>query len=133
MGEWCAGFDNWAIVDTVCFHLFDKSPDAWAMTDRWAAAQEELTKRAAFALLWALALHDKAAADHRFRDALPLVEANATDPRRLVTKAQVMALRAIATKRPALRPDVLATARRLVESDDPIARRVGRPIVKAFG
>src|SRR5688572_1550667 len=28
MYRWAAAFDNWAICDTACFHLFDKSPHA---------------------------------------------------------------------------------------------------------
>jgi hypothetical protein len=26
MDRWCRDFDNWGICDTVCFHLFDKTP-----------------------------------------------------------------------------------------------------------
>ena len=29
MDRWCRDFDNWGIVDTVCFKLFDRSPHAW--------------------------------------------------------------------------------------------------------
>lgn len=28
MDRWCRDFDNWAICDTVCFHLFDRTPYA---------------------------------------------------------------------------------------------------------
>ena len=57
MDAWCADFDNWAIVDTVCFSLFDRSPHAWAAVDRWASADEEFAKRAGFALLRSRVLH----------------------------------------------------------------------------
>ena len=30
MDRWCRDFDNWGICDTVCFHLFDRTPHAWA-------------------------------------------------------------------------------------------------------
>lgn len=132
MNPWCIDFDNWAIVDTVCFHLFDKSPHAWSMIEPWTNSTAEFTKRAGFALLWALALHDKTAEDRQFRSALSLVEANAGEERHLVTKAQTMALRAIGQKRPAVLPDVLALARRLAKSNNPNARRLSRPIIKAF-
>ena len=26
MNRWCRDFDNWGVVDTVCFKLFDQSP-----------------------------------------------------------------------------------------------------------
>ena len=29
MERWCRDFDNWAICDTVCFALFDRTPHAW--------------------------------------------------------------------------------------------------------
>src|SRR4051812_42835285 len=29
MNRWAKGFENWADCDTVCFHLFDKTPLAW--------------------------------------------------------------------------------------------------------
>ena len=70
--------------------------------------------------------------DENYRQALALVESNATDDRHLEQKAQTMALRAIAQKRPQVRPDVVALASALSSSDNPNARRVGRPIVRAF-
>ncbi|MGV8911065.1 MAG: DNA alkylation repair protein [Rhodoglobus sp.] len=130
MNAWCADFDNWALVDTVCFVLFDKAPDAWSMIEPWANSTTEFTKRAAFALLWALALHDKKADDSQFAAALKLVEQNASDPRHLVGKAQTMALRAITLKRPNLRPTLEAMVREFTESDDPPRRRVARPIAQ---
>ena len=30
MDAWCKDFDNWGIVDTACFVLFDKTPHAFA-------------------------------------------------------------------------------------------------------
>jgi len=29
MDHWCRDFDNWAICDTACFALFDRTPHAW--------------------------------------------------------------------------------------------------------
>src|SRR4029078_9752688 len=95
MDRWCADFDNWAICDTVCFNLFDRAPDAWPRLEPWSARDEEFVKRAAFALLWSLALHDKSAHDERFVAALALVEREATDDRPLVAKGIRMALKAV--------------------------------------
>lgn len=132
MNAWCADFDNWALVDTACFVLFDKAPDAWSMIEPWANSETEFTKRAGFALLWALALHDKTADDSQFRVALQLVPQNASDPRHLVGTAQTMALRAISLKRPNLRPTIEAIVQQLSESEDPLQRRVARPILRLF-
>jgi 3-methyladenine DNA glycosylase AlkD len=125
MDAWAGDFDNSAIVDTVCFNLFDRTPHAWAKVDQWAARDEEFVQRAALALLWALALHDGDAAVERFRDRLAVVERAAHDERHLVHKAAAMALRAIAKRRAALVLDVRALAERL-DSDGPPARAVGR-------
>ena len=66
MDRWCRDFDNWGICDTVCFVLFDRTPHAWTKIAPWAQRRDEFEKRAAFALLACLALHDKAAADAPF-------------------------------------------------------------------
>src|SRR6266849_4523872 len=29
MDRWCRDFDNWGICDTLCFHMFDRTPHAW--------------------------------------------------------------------------------------------------------
>lgn len=132
MQRWCEDFDNWAIVDTACFRLFDRTPHAWPMVDLWVADDRLFVRRAGFALLWALALHDRDNPDERFQRALVSVKARATDPRPLVGKAITMALRAIATKRSALRDEVVALATNLADDNDPAVRRVGRPIVRSF-
>jgi 3-methyladenine DNA glycosylase AlkD len=130
MDAWCAGFDNWAIVDTVCFNLFDRTSHAWAKVEQWAGDEREFVKRAAFALLWSLALHDRRADDDRFARGLTVIAREAGDGRHLVDKAVGMALRAIGKRRPSLTGDALAVAERLAASDDPAARRIGRPAVK---
>ena len=79
MDRWCRELDNWAICDTVCFALFDRVTHAWKKVEQWAAADEEFVKRAAFALLWGLTVHDRTAGDEPFLKALPLVEEAADD------------------------------------------------------
>jgi 3-methyladenine DNA glycosylase AlkD len=51
MERWCREFDNWAVCDTLCFHLFDRSPHAFAKVGAWARRRDEFVRRAAFALL----------------------------------------------------------------------------------
>lgn len=130
MDAWCEDFDNWAIVDTVCFNLFDRTAHAWSKVDQWATSNREFVKRAAFALLWSLALHDRQAPDDRFVHGLELIEREAGDGRHLVDKAVGMALRSIGKRRPSLTDVAIAVAERLAASDDPAARRIGRPALK---
>jgi 3-methyladenine DNA glycosylase AlkD len=130
MERWCRDFDNWAICDTLCFHLFDKSPHAWGKVGQWARRRAEFEKRAAFALLAALALHDKAAPDARFRTSLRLIVAAATDERNFVKKGVSWALRSIGHRSQALHAAASDLAATLARSDDPTARWVGKDALR---
>jgi len=130
MDRWCKDFDNWAICDAMCFNSFDRSPHRWAKVKQWSTSRKEFQKRTAFALLWSLSVHDKLATDDQFIDGLALIERAATDPRNFVKKAVNMALRAIGKRNRQLNSAALGLARRLSESDDPIARWVGRDAVR---
>jgi len=125
MNAWAADFDNWAIVDTACFHLFDRTKHAWKKVSQWAKAKPEFTKRTAFALLWSLSVHDKDAPNRSFLDGLKLIEAAADDERNFVKKAVNMALRAIGKRNAALNAAAIKTAERLAKSEDAAARWVG--------
>jgi 3-methyladenine DNA glycosylase AlkD len=70
MDRWCRDFDNWGICDTVCFALFDRTPHAWAKVTQWSKRRAEFEKRAGFALLWGLTVHDKHAEDGPFVEGL---------------------------------------------------------------
>ena len=126
MDRWCRDFDNWGICDTICFHLFDRTPHAWAKVAQWSDKREEFVKRAAFALLASLAGHDKSASDERFIESLPLIERAATDERNFVKKGVNWALRRIGRRNGALNAAALAVARRLAESPNAAARWNGK-------
>ena len=130
MDRWCRDFDNWAIVDTLCFHLFDRTPHAWAKVAQWSDRREEFEKRAAFALLWALTVHDKQSADASFIEGLRLIERAATDERNFVKKAVNMALRAIGKRNPALNAAAVTVARRLADSPQAAPRWVGKDALR---
>lgn len=126
MDRWCRDFDNWAIVDTACFALFDATPHAWGKVTAWAGRRAEFEKRAAFALLWSLASHDKTAADASFIDGLKLIEQAAADPRNFVKKAVNMALRSVGKRNAALNAAAIETATRLDASRDATAHWIGK-------
>lgn len=130
MDRWARDFDNWGVCDTLCFALFDRNPAAWKCVGRWSRRKEEFVKRAAFALLAGLALHDKEAPDRRFLAALPLIERAAADERNFVKKGVSWALRVIGRRSVALNRAAVAVARRLAASDHPGARWVGRDAVR---
>jgi 3-methyladenine DNA glycosylase AlkD len=130
MDDWCAGFDNWALCDTAAMHLFDRTTHAFGKVEQWARGRAEFVRRAAFALLASVALHDKSAADKAFARCLPLIEDAATDERNFVKKAVSWALRAIGERNAALNTAALALAGRLADSDNAAARWVGRDALR---
>lgn len=130
MDRWARDFDNWAICDSLCFHLFDRTPHAFRCIETWARAAQEFHKRAAFALLASVALHDKAAADTVFVRALRWVERGAVDERNFVKKGVSWALRGIGHRNLNLHGEAVALARRLSESADPSARWIGRDALR---
>ena len=112
------------------FHLFDRTPYAWAKVAKWHDQRGEFVRRAAFALLASLALHDKATGDQPFVDSLALIERAATDERNFVKKGVSWALRLIGRRNRALNAQAVAVARRLSESPDATARWIGRGALK---
>ena len=130
MDRWARDFDNWAICDALCFHLFDRSPHAYRKVSAWSTRREEFVRRAAFALAASLALHDRQAPDKAFEQMLPLIEQAAKDERNFVKKGVSWALRGIGMRSAALHRKSLALARRLAASKDPSARWVGRDAIR---
>lgn len=130
MDRWARDFDNWAVCDHSCFHLFDKTPHAYGKAAKWAASRQEFVKRAAFALIASLALHDKKAPDATFRGFLPLIEKAADDDRNFVKKGVSWALRGIGHRSPAMRAEALKVARKLATSTVPPARWVGKDAIR---
>jgi 3-methyladenine DNA glycosylase AlkD len=125
MERWAKSFDNWAVCDTATFVLFDRTPHAWAMVRAWSTRREEFVKRAAFAMLASLTIHDKQAPDERYLEGLALIEREAGDDRNFVKKAVNWALRSIGKRSPKLNRAAVAVARRLSKSADPARRWVG--------
>jgi len=126
MDRWTKDFDNWAICDHLCFHLYDRTPYAWAKVKKWSTSREEFVKRAAFALLAGLALHDKKGPDAPFIKSLQLIERASTDDRNFVKKGVSWALRSIGHRNRALHTSAVKTATKLAASGDKTAAWIGR-------
>ena len=130
MDQWCRDFDNWGICDTVCFHLFDRSPHAYKKVEQWARRRDEFVRRGAFALMASLALHDKEASDDRFAKWFPLIEQGAADDRNFVKKGVSWALRAVGKRNSKLKSAAIKLAQRLATSDQSSARWVGKDVLR---
>jgi 3-methyladenine DNA glycosylase AlkD len=130
MDRWCRDFDNWGICDTLCFHLFDKTPHAWKKIEQWSNKRAEFVKRASFALLASVALHDKKCPDEPFLKSLALIERAADDDRNFVKKGVSWGLRSVGRRNPRLRLEAIELSRRLIDSPDAAARWIGRDAFK---
>jgi len=131
MDRWCRDFDNWAICDTLCFTLFDRTPHAWRKVVQWSSRRDEFQKRASFALLASLALHGRLEDESLYADGLALIEREAHDDRNFVKKGVNWALRAIG-RRAEWRGEAAAVAKRLSASDEAGARWIGKDALREF-
>jgi len=113
MESWAKDFDNWATVDGTCCYLFCRTPFAYEKAAEWAGKKPEFTKRAGFALMAYLAVHDKSAADTRLAAFLPIIEREAYDNRNFVKKAINWALRQIGKRNINLNKLAIVAAQRI--------------------
>jgi 3-methyladenine DNA glycosylase AlkD len=133
MDAWCRDFDNWGVVDTVCFKLFDQSPHGWSRVEKWAKLKGEQQKRAGFVMLACLAAHSDGIPDEQFRGYLPLIEWAATDERNFVKKGVSWALRMVGRQSPAMLKECTALAKKLAAADDATSRWIGKEALRDLG
>ena len=130
MEAWAQNFDSWDVCDQVCMNLFDKTPLVWKKIHDWSDREEEFVKRAAYALIACLAVHDKGASDDVFISLIPVIKAGATDNRNYVKKAVSWALRNTGKRNLELNTVALATARELKGTDSSSARWIGSDAIR---
>ncbi|MGZ5354453.1 MAG: DNA alkylation repair protein [Actinomycetota bacterium] len=122
MEAWVAGFDSWDLCDQACGNLFDRTPFAFDKALAWSLREEELVKRAGFALMAWAAVHRKDVGDESFEAFLPAILAQATDDRAYVKKAVNWALRQIGKRSRRLNRAAIRTARAIRKIDARSAR-----------
>jgi 3-methyladenine DNA glycosylase AlkD len=110
MDRWVADFYSWDLCDHICWTLFDKTPYAYKKAIDWAADEREYVKRAGFATMAGLAIHDKKAPDSAFIEFFPLIVQGASDDRHMVKKAVNWALRQTGKRNLALNAAALKAA-----------------------
>ena len=122
MEAWVKDFDNWAICDGTCGHLFCKTEFAYQKAFEWAEREEEFIKRAGIVLMAWLAVHDKKADDAKIKQFLPILESKADDARNFVKKAVNWSLRQIGKRNLKLNRLALETAENIKKRDTKSAR-----------
>ncbi len=113
MDRWASDFDSWWLCDGCSYDLFDRTPWAWSKIRKYARDDREFVRRSAFAMIAGITIHDKAAPDSVFLEALPLIETYAFDGRNFVRKGVNWALRNIGKRNPVLRVAAMGCAARV--------------------
>jgi 3-methyladenine DNA glycosylase AlkD len=122
MEAWVGDFDSWDVCDQCCGNLFDKTELAYRKAVEWGSRDEQFVKRAGFALMAWLAVHDKKARDEEFVKFLSIIEGSSTDDRNFVKKAVNWALRQIGKRNRKLNEDAIGAARRISRADSKAAK-----------
>jgi len=120
--RWARDFDNWAVCDGACIHLFRKTPYAHSIALKWSARKREFVRRAGYVMIATLAVHDKNASDTLFRKYLAVVRKGSADERTYVRKAVNWALRQIGKRNGRLREEAIQTAYTIRSMGTPAAR-----------
>jgi len=118
---WVADFDSWDVCDQVC-GFFEETPFAYHKAVEWSTRSEEFVKRAAFAILAGLAVHDKQADDSQFEKFFEIIIREANDERNYVRKAVNWALRNIGKRNVNLNRKAITTARLIQQLNSRSAR-----------
>lgn len=113
MERWVKQFDNWAVCDTACGKLFSRTPSAYAMALRWSKREKEFVKRAAYAMMAWIAVHDKDASDKKIMRFLPHIRRGAADERNFIRKAVNWALRQIGKRNRRLNRAAIREAKKI--------------------
>jgi 3-methyladenine DNA glycosylase AlkD len=130
MNRWAKDFDSWDVCDQCCMNLFDKTPYAYEKVKEWSQRKEEFVKRAAFALMAGLAVHDKNASNANFQRFFPIIKAAATDSRNYVKKAVNWALRQIGKRNAFLHRQAMRTAAEIAKLDSSSGRWIALDAIR---
>ena len=130
MEAWIQDFDSWDVCDQVCGNLFDRTRSGRRKAAAWARKNPEFERRAGFALMAAVAWHDKEAQDELFLEYLLIIERYAFDERNFVKKAVNWALRNIGKRNRALNKAAVACARRIAKQESRAARWIAKDAIR---
>jgi 3-methyladenine DNA glycosylase AlkD len=130
MEKWVKDFDSWDVCDQVCMNLFDRTKFAYKKAIEWSSRKEEFVKRAAFALVASLSVHDKKAEDERFLKFLPIIKKESTDERNFVRKAVNWALRQIGKRNKRLQKEAIKTAKEIQKIESKSAKWIASDAIR---
>jgi len=130
MDSWVKDFDSWDVCDQCCMGLFDKTKFAYKKAVQWSKSKKEFIKRAGFAMMASLAVHDKKADDSIFEEFYPLIIEGANDERNFVKKAVNWALRQIGKRNLSLNVSAVKTAHDILKLDTKPSRWIANDALR---
>ncbi len=122
MDAWIKDFDSWDLCDTCTGSLFDKHPRAYEKAIEWSQLEPEFERRAGFAMMAWLAVHDKKAPNKQFEVFFPFILEASVDERNFVKKAVNWALRQIGKRNLVMRKRAIQISEEIQEIDSKAAR-----------
>ena len=122
MDEWASEFDYWEICDQCCINLFRKTAYAYKKAFEWSTRDEEFVKRAGFALMAVLAVHDKKASNEKMMKFFPPIIRESNENRIYVKKAVNWALRQIGKRNMKLNRKAIEVAEEIQSMDSKSAK-----------
>ncbi|HEX2983217.1 MAG TPA: DNA alkylation repair protein, partial [Ignavibacteriales bacterium] len=130
MEDWAKEFNSWDICDQCCMNLFRKTNYALKEAHEWTGRNEEYIKRAGFALMATLSVHDKQADNAAIEKFLkPIIKASA-DERNFVKKAVNWALRQVGKRNPELRLKALEAAEEILKLNSKPGNWIAKDAIK---
>lgn len=130
MEKWVSEFDSWDVCDQAIMNLFDKTPFSWNKAFEWAKRDEEFVKRAGFAMMASLAVHNKKADDKQYELFLLPIKDGSIDERNFVKKSVNWALRQIGKRSLYLNEKALEAAYEISNLDSKSAKWIARDAIK---
>jgi 3-methyladenine DNA glycosylase AlkD len=130
MEAWVADVDSWDVGDGLSMGLFDRTPYAVKKAQEWAEREEEFVRRAAFAMMAALALKRHELPDEAYEPFFALMKRYATDERNFVKKAVNWALRQIGKRNGRLLLRAIDVAREIEAMDSRSARWIAKDALR---
>ncbi len=130
MEAWVRDFNSWDLCDQCCGNLLDRTPFAYGKAVEWSERREEYVKRAGFALMAGLSVHDKGTSDRKLMQFLPIIERESDDERNFVRKAVNWALRNIGKRNANLNRAAIAAAKRISGRGTKAARWIAADAIR---
>ncbi|MHA1917333.1 MAG: DNA alkylation repair protein [Candidatus Ranarchaeia archaeon] len=123
-------FDSWEVCDQCCTNLLKDLDSPHQRAIKWSKKEEEFAKRAGYALMAVLAVHDKKSSDNVFEGFFKDIIRGSTDERNFVKKAVNWAIRQIGKKNMSLNQKCIKLSEELLELDSKSAKWIAKDAIK---